>query len=319
MLALSAAPAHGSGHRLDLLSTASPSCYSAVCHHPMRLLSPIFPLGLLAAPVLFAHQALTPSFPPFDLWRAAVLSGNRGSLERLYTTSPQPHIVNMGDEAIPLQEEFAFWSGWKAKGLTDISPEIVRESDPQPNVHVFAVQLTLTLNVGASVQKQHVSVVQGWVKQGDQWLLGFTQRTKARRLVQPLDNKEIYRASANPASEIVEAIHSATASHKRILLVFGGNWCFDCHVLDEAFHSPEIAPTLNQSFLVVHVDIAQMDKNLDVAKKYDVPLDQGVPAIAVLDSDGILLFSQKRGEFQDARSMAPEDILAFLRRWQPPH
>jgi hypothetical protein len=60
-----------------------------------------------------------------------------------------------------------------------------------------------------------------------------------------------------------------------------------------------------------------MDKNLDVAKKYDVPLDRGVPAIAVLDSDGKLLFSQKRGEFEAARSLDPEDILAFLNKWKP--
>jgi hypothetical protein len=67
----------------------------------------------------------------------------------------------------------------------------------------------------------------------------------------------------------------------------------------------------------VDVDIGQMDKNLDVAKQYDVPLDRGVPAIAVLESDGKLLFSQKRGEFETARSMAPEDILDFLNKWKP--
>jgi hypothetical protein len=43
--------------------------------------------------------------------------------------------------------------------------------------------------------------------------------------------------------------------------------------------------------------------NVDVAKPYDVPLDRGVPTITVLESDGKLLFSQKRGEFEAARSM----------------
>jgi hypothetical protein len=38
--------------------------------------------------------------------------------------------------------------------------------------------------------------------------------------------------------------------------------------------------------------------NVDVAKQYDVPLDRGVPAITVLESDGKLPFSQKRGEFE---------------------
>jgi thiol:disulfide interchange protein len=157
---------------------------------------------------------------------------------------------------------------------------------------------------------------QNWFRQGNQWYVGIASHSAATRLRQPLENKQIYQ-NVDANQEIAEAVHTASASHKRVLLVFGGNWCFDCHVLDEAFHSPEIAPTLDKSFVVAHIDIGQMDKNLDVAKKYDIPVERGVPAIAVLDSDGKLLFSQKRGEFEAARSMAPEDILAFLNKWKP--
>jgi thioredoxin 1 len=145
----------------------------------------------------------------------------------------------------------------------------------------------------------------------------MAQRSNPAGLRQPLQNKEIYPASADSGKEIDEAPHSALPTHKRLLLVFGADWCYDCHVLDDAFHSPEIAPTLEKYFEVVHVDIGKEDKNLDLAKKYDVPLDRGVPAIAVLDSDGKLLFSQKHGEFEAARSMATDDILTFLNKWKP--
>jgi thiol:disulfide interchange protein len=160
-------------------------------------------------------------------------------------------------------------------------------------------------------------MAQGWLHLDNLWLLGISQRSAATRLLQPLTRKDLYPAKADARKEIGETLRSAAASHKRVLVVFGGNWCFDCHVLDEAFHSTDIAPTLDKSFLVVHVDIGQMDKNLDIARKYDIPVDRGVPAIAVLDSDGKVLFSQKRGEFEAARSMGPEDILAFLNKWRP--
>ena len=88
-------------------------------------------------------------------------------------------------------------------------------------------------------------------------------------------------------------------------------------VLDEAFHLPEIAPTLNRNFVVAHIDIGEYNKNLDLAKTYEVPLERGVPAAAVLDGDGKLLFSQKNQEFEKAHSLAPEDILAFLNKWKP--
>jgi len=129
--------------------------------------------------------------------------------------------------------------------------------------------------------------------------------------------KVLYPENADAKKEIAEALHSASPPHKRVLVVFGANWCGDCHALDEAFHSAEIAPTLNQYFVVVHVDIGQGDKNLDLAQKYDIPLKRGIPAIAVLDSAGKLLFSQQHGEFEAARSLANADILAFLNKWKP--
>jgi thioredoxin 1 len=275
-------------------------------------------ITLSLASLASARQVAPPSVSvPLDKWRAAVLSGDSSALAALYTKSPDPQLVGTDNKPISLRDELAFWSSWKSKGLTDFSAQLVNEQDPKPDLHVLILQLTLTTKDLAGLKKHYVSMAQGWIHQGDQWLLGISQRSDATRLQQPLIKKDLYPAGVDASREIAETLHSAAASHKRVLVVFGGNWCLDCHVLDEAFHNPEIAPTLEKSFLVVHVDIGQMDKNIDVAKKYDVPLDRGVPAIAVLDSDGKLLFSQKRGEFEAARSMAPEDILEFLNKWKP--
>ena len=41
------------------------------------------------------------------------------------------------------------------------------------------------------------------------------------------------------------------------------------------------------------------------------------PAAAILESDGKLLFTQKNQEFEKARSLAPEDVLAFVNKWKP--
>ena len=131
----------------------------------------------------------------------------------------------------------------------------------------------------------------------------------------PAPIQGLYRGDAR--TEISEALAATTTSHKRVLLIFGADWCYDCHVLDHAFHSTEIAPLLDSNFVVVHVDVGKYDKNLDLAKKYNVPLDKGVPALAVLDKKGKLLFSQKNGEFEGARRMTVEDVTAFLDKWKP--
>jgi thioredoxin family protein len=266
----------------------------------------LFVLLTLLATGVSARQLASPSFPPLDRWRTAVLTGDFSTLQALYSQSPAPQISDLKKNPISLANEIAFWSTLKSKGLVDLSAEISEQQDPQPNIHVLVLQLTLTYKPGASPQREYVVMAQGWLNQGDKWLLVATQHSIATRLRQPLDQKDIYPADANPSQEIAEALYSAATFRKRVLVVFGGNWCFDCHVLDEAFHSPEIAPTLNKFFLVVHVDIGEMNKNLDIAKKYGVPLDRGVPAVAVLDSDGKLLFSQKRGEFEAPAPWPPK-------------
>lgn len=278
----------------------------------------ILSLSLLLALAASARQAGTGvEFPPFEKWRQAVLAGNSAALTALYTQSPAPDITGGDKKAMSLQDEVAFWTNWKAQGLTSLSAQVVQQEQPTPDIHSLVLQLTLTTKKNGLAKKQFVAMAQNWFRQGDQWKLGVVRQTAATRLRQPLENKQIYDPSVNATQEIAEAVRTAAEQHKRVLLVFGGNWCFDCHVLDEAFHSPEIAPTLNKSFVVAHIDVGEMNKNLDVAEKYQIPLKRGVPAIAVLSSDGKLLFSQKQGEFEAARSMAPEDILAFLNKWKP--
>ena len=143
------------------------------------------------------------------------------------------------------------------------------------------------------------------------------KRTEASRLEQPASNqKNIYAPGVDAHAEIKIALEKGSQEHKRVLVVFGANWCYDCHVLDLAFDRPDIAPVLGANFEVVHVDVGQGDKNQDLMKQYEVPMDRGIPALAVLDGDGKLLYSQKNGEFEKARALGPEDLLAFLNKWR---
>jgi thioredoxin-related protein len=128
--------------------------------------------------------------------------------------------------------------------------------------------------------------------------------------------RNIYRADADANQEIKEALEHAKAKNKRVMLVFGGNWCYDCHVLDAALRDPAIAPTFDKSFELVHVDIGQGERNGDLVRKYKINLEKGVPAISLLDSSGKLIFNDKGGEFESARNMTEEDLLAFLDKWK---
>lgn len=130
----------------------------------------------------------------------------------------------------------------------------------------------------------------------------------------------IYPDVARARADIDAALARAAATGKRVLVDFGGDWCGDCKVLDANFRKPENAALIARRFVLVRVNVGErgIDRNLDVAERYGIPLRKGVPALAVLESDGRVVYSQKNGEFESMRRMDPRSVNEFLLRWAAP-
>ncbi len=249
-------------------------------------------------------------FPPLDQWKSAVIAGDAAALKAFYSTDPAAQIEANG-AASSADADMAFWLGLEARSM---KLEIVRMKE-KPGAQSVIFKADVQLTSGHTVS---VTDAQGWRKQGDQWRMVGAERTDAPHLTQPSDmKKNIYPADADAHAEIREAEEKAAAEHKRVLLVFGANWCFDCHVLDLAFHRPDFAPVM-AGYEVVHIDLGDDEKkNADIVKQFDATLDKGIPTLAVIEADGKVVVSQKNGEFEDARSLTPEALLEFLNKWKP--
>jgi len=130
-------------------------------------------------------------------------------------------------------------------------------------------------------------------------------------------SRSIFDEKADAHEQIAAAISEASKTGKNIILDFGANWCGDCHALEAQMQNPELAALIASSYVVVNVDVGRFDKNLDLAQKYRIPLKKGIPALAVLDAHGNLLYTQDQGQFEDARHMSYEAIKAFFEQWKP--
>jgi len=126
-----------------------------------------------------------------------------------------------------------------------------------------------------------------------------------------------YDEKADSHQQITTAIAEASKAHKNLILVFGANWCGDCRALDAQMHKEELAALIATNYEVVKVDVGRFDKNRDIAEKYQVPLKHGIPALAVLDPGGNLLYAMDQGQFADARQMSYESIKEFFVKWEP--
>ncbi len=135
-------------------------------------------------------------------------------------------------------------------------------------------------------------------------------------LARPLDS-DLYPDPGQARADIAAALKTAAATHRRVLLDFGGNWCGDCKVLDIYMHDQKNKPLVDANFVVVHINVGHLDANLELAERYQVPLKRGVPALAVLSENGKLLYSQKNGEFEAMRRMESASLTEFLVQWRP--
>jgi ketosteroid isomerase-like protein len=253
------------------------------------------------------------AFAPFEQWKSAVLAGDAAALKSFYSTDPAAQ-VRVGGVMHDADADTGFWLGLKPRSM---KVEIVRvKNRPDRASLIFRADVVSGLPNGQTVT---VTDDQYWLKQADQWRLASVERTDSPQLKQPSDmKKDIYPAEADAHAEIKEAEEKAAQAHKRLLLVFGANWCFDCHVLDLAFQRPDLAPLLAANYELVHIDLGPDEhKNADLVQRYDIPLNKGIPALAVAESDGKLVVSQKNGEFEDARGLTPEVLQEFLNKWKP--
>ncbi len=281
-------------------------------------------LALTAAP---AEQRAA-DFAPLAEWKAAVIAGDQTALARLYSTNP-PAQVQVGKEKIGSpDQELRFWAGLRYGGVTDLNPKLLEMTVTQGQTKLrLRVQAMITDMANKSAGQAVVaSMVQIWAQQPDGWRIIASRRTDfspdaVRRLPQPATpNPDLYAPPQDAEAELKAALAEAGKDHKRVLVMFGANWCYDCHVLDTTFRSPEFARLVNANYVVVHINVGEEGKdNLDLAKRLGVALDKGIPSLGVLEPDGKVVVAQKGGEFESTVKIGPEDVRAFLEKWKPSH
>ena len=120
-----------------------------------------------------------------------------------------------------------------------------------------------------------------------------------------------YNEKADAPADVKHALKVAQADHKKVLLVFGANWCKDCRDLDKALQGSSRA-LIEGKFEVVKIDVGNFDKNLSLAEHYGNPIKMGIPAVVELSADDQVIYSTKGGELADARKMGERGIYDFL-------
>lgn len=125
-----------------------------------------------------------------------------------------------------------------------------------------------------------------------------------------------YDESADADAAVAAAFAKAKASHKRVLLDLGGNWCPDCIILANFLQLPEIKRFVAAHYVVAAVDVGRFNRNLQVPARFGYTARlKGVPTVLIAEADGTLVNGSDVFAFTDARHMTPQALAEYLARW----
>jgi thiol:disulfide interchange protein len=131
--------------------------------------------------------------------------------------------------------------------------------------------------------------------------------------------ESIYDVKADARVQVEAAQGRAKADGKRVLLMFGGDWCGWCHKLHTLLYEDDAIARLR----AYEYELVMIDTKAPNAEGYFKTASEGqtgvgYPFLAVLDADGKLLVGQQTDVLEEGDHHDPAKVKAFLEKWRVP-
>ncbi len=112
-------------------------------------------------------------------------------------------------------------------------------------------------------------------------------------------------------------LDQAAAQNKKLVVIFGASWCPDCNSLDGMLGETKIKELIERKFIIQKIDVGRFDKNLDINEKLGDPIDNGIPALVILDpkKSNPMIANTTGGEFSNASKMSSEQVFNYLNQF----
>lgn len=127
----------------------------------------------------------------------------------------------------------------------------------------------------------------------------------------------------DPAPSIIaqeavdETLADAALAGKHAIIVMGADWCHDSRALAGWFETPRFEGMLRENYVVRYVDVAQKDRNIDVAQRFGLNSIVGTPTIIVTNSQGEVLNLDTAPTWRNAASRSEDEIYDYFLAYAP--
>jgi hypothetical protein len=125
-----------------------------------------------------------------------------------------------------------------------------------------------------------------------------------------------YDPRADPFEQYHEAIATADAQGKLVLVIAGGDWCRWCHVLNRFIErNGDVRAHLEDAFVVMKVYVGDENYNEDFFAQ--LPRAYGAPHFWVVSPERVVLASQSTGALERGKHGYDRgEFLGFIAHWK---
>lgn len=123
---------------------------------------------------------------------------------------------------------------------------------------------------------------------------------------------QAYDKSADGSRQIAAAAVTAQAEHKRVLVILGANWCpWSRRLHGLIVGDSAVRAAVGEGYVPVFLDV-DGSHNRDVDLDFGEPTQNGIPAVAILDSHGHLLKTEDPAAWETRRGYDSRKVISFL-------
>lgn len=129
-------------------------------------------------------------------------------------------------------------------------------------------------------------------------------------------DKKLYDPSLDGMKQINEAISSAKATGKHVLVQYGGNWCPWCIRFD-AFckGDSEITKIIEGNYVSIKLNYSPENKNEAANVFLGNPSRFGFPVFIIIDGSGKVLHIQDSALLESGQGYDQKKVAGFMKNW----
>ena len=132
------------------------------------------------------------------------------------------------------------------------------------------------------------------------------------------DEHQIFNESVPGRNLLRIGLGEAATEDKRVLLLFGANWCPYCRALHGLLENDDsLRAMVEQHYVVVPIDVgtSARNRNTDLVDRYRAPIyTDGLPALVITDANGERLFPNDSNPWSAQDPITTERVRAFLEK-----